>query len=224
MSKLKHLPNSNISDTETIVESAVQSHLVKKALRFNTVVLAIVVGLGCAFGLVVMTYASLALTGNSAGHYLNLLGVFLPGYKVSLTGAWIGAGWTFAFAAISSAVVFRVYARAIGMNFTQSLWFDGSMPAPTQLVIMVAPKALGLSIGLTLALQLMLSTTWLVITGRADESFHAALLANYLPFYKVSYFGAIAGSIGIFLYGFVFAYLFASVYNTLVKKLGGVKS
>jgi hypothetical protein len=203
---------------ETLVPQAAHSKLAKRALWFNTAVISGVVGSSCGIGLLTATYASLMLTGENSGYYLNLLGVFFPGYTSSPIGAWIGAFWAFLFAAISSAVVFQVYARAISMNFARSLSFDHTaQTASNQLVIMISPVALGVAIGTILAAQLVLSTSWLVVSGKASNSPHAALLAHYLPFYTVSIPGALIGAVSLFVYGFVFAYLFAFLYNLFVK-------
>jgi hypothetical protein len=207
---------------EHLPPASASTHFARRALWFNTVVLACVIGACCAIGLIIVTYGSIALTGANSGRYLNLLGVFFPGYTASPVGAWIGGFWAFLFAAISSGVVFQVYARAIAMNFDRSLYFDHhAKHLPHQLIIMISPRALGLAIGAILALQLALSTTWLVITGQAAYSSHAALLRNYLPFYKVNLMGAVIGGFEIFIYGFVFAYIFSVIYNYFVKKLVG---
>ena len=211
------LPNQSLR-SDALVPEAAYSKLAQKALRFNTIVLSVVIGLCCGIGLLAATYLSIALTGAQSGHYLNLLGVFMPGYSATALGAWAGFFWAFVYSALSSAVVFLAYARAIRMNFDRSLSFDGKgRNVASQLVIMVSPAALGIAVGAILAAQLILSTGWLVVTGRAANSPHAALLANYLPFYSVSLPGALIGGIGIFLYGFVFAYIFAFFYNLYVK-------
>jgi len=201
------------------VPAAANSKLAKSALWFNTWVLGIVLGACCGAGLITVTLASVALTGENAGYYLNLLGIFFPGYSATVGGAWVGGFWAFLFAGLSSATVFQVYARAIRMDFGRALAFDASASQTrSQLVILISPRALGIAIGTILAVQLFLSTTWLVVTGRAAHSPHAALLSNYLPFYSVSLPGALIGAVGMFIYGFVFAYIFASIYNVFVKK------
>src|SRR5262245_1528032 len=70
----------------TLVDPAV----LERGVWLNTIALAIVFGACCGLGLLLLTYLSIAVTGEEAGQYLNLLGVFLPGYEVSATGAWIG--------------------------------------------------------------------------------------------------------------------------------------
>jgi ABC-type Fe3+ transport system permease subunit len=79
-------------------------------------------------------------------------------------------------------------------------------------------RALGLALGVMLALQLVLSTTWLVVRGTAGESRHAALLSNYLPGYSVSIPGSLIGGGWLFLYAFVASLLLAKVYNTIVDR------
>ncbi|MCI0466405.1 MAG: hypothetical protein L0Y57_05285 [Beijerinckiaceae bacterium] len=194
------------------------SALIRRALWFNTAVLAGVLGMCCGLGLMAATYASIALTGENAGHYLNLLGVFLPGYSATPAGAWIGGFWMFWFAALSSAVVYQVYARAIRMDFAKRISYDNrGLQTPAQLIILISGPAFGFAMGAMLALQLIVSTLWLVVRGTAAESVHAALLANYLPFYTPSISGAFIGGAWLFSYGFALSYLFAVIYNLVVN-------
>ncbi|MCI0537313.1 MAG: hypothetical protein L0Z50_19025 [Verrucomicrobiales bacterium] len=149
---------------------------------------------------------------------MNLLGVFLPGYSATPAGAWIGGWWMFIFASLSSAVVYQIYARAIRMDFAKNLAYNHRSPhAPAQLVILISGPALGFALGAMLALQLIISTLWLVARGTAGESVHAALLANYLPFYTPSVSGAFIGGLSLFVYGFMLSYVFAAIYNFVVK-------
>ena len=199
--------------------SAPETALFQRAVRFNTIVLALVFGLACGVTLLLATYLSIALTGEEAGMYLNLLGVFLPGYTATAGGAWIGFFWMLIFAGASGAIVYQIYARTMGRDFAKALSFDQTAPKSIlQLTLLLSGRALGLAVGAILALQLIASTVWLVLRGTADESVHAELLSNYLPGYAVSVPGALIGGAWLFAYGFALSYLFAFVYNFVVKR------
>ncbi|MBI1250529.1 MAG: hypothetical protein GC189_03555 [Alphaproteobacteria bacterium] len=196
---------------------------------FNTVILATVFGAACGGLLLVATYASLAVSsamGVEPGQYLMLLGVFLPGYTVTPVGAWIGFFWGFVYAALSGGVMYQIYARSAGRDWAKTVTFDVKAPRSImQLTLILSPRALGLAVGAILALQVFLSTAWLVARGTADESVHAELLNQYLPGYTVSMPGALIGAVWLFVYGFAFSCLFAVVYNYVAKKrLGGGSS
>ncbi|MDX2238682.1 MAG: hypothetical protein NW203_14055 [Hyphomonadaceae bacterium] len=186
---------------------------------FNTVILALTFGTACGALILVATYLSIALTGAEAGMYLNLLGVFFPGYSATPLGAWAGFFWGFMFAGLSGGLVYQIYSRSAGRDWAKSVTIDAAAPhAPLPLTLLLSGRALGLAIGAILAIQLVVSTAWLVLRGTADESVHAALLSHYLPGYSVSLPGALIGGIWLFAYGFAFSFLFANVYNFLVKQ------
>lgn len=158
-----------------------------------------------------LTYLSLAATGENAGRYLNLLGIFMPGYRASAVGAWIGFFWAFLYAAISGGVLYQVYMRAAGGRAEYT-----ACPGAADLIMTrLSGWALGLALGSILAAQLFLSTAWLIIRGTAGESTHAALLAYYLPGYSVSWTGAALGAFWVFGYTLALSMLFASIYNAI---------
>ena len=64
-------------------------------LRLNARAWGIAVGLMLGFGLFVATVVLLIKGGATVGAHLNLLGQLLPGYRVSLAGAFIGFGYMF---------------------------------------------------------------------------------------------------------------------------------
>ncbi|HYQ73013.1 MAG TPA: hypothetical protein VET88_13930, partial [Gammaproteobacteria bacterium] len=69
----------------------------------------------CVGGLAIFfaTFLSLYRGLPDPGHYLNLLGVFMPGYVVSHTGAWIGLFWGAVIGALLAVMFYRIYARSI---------------------------------------------------------------------------------------------------------------
>lgn len=75
---------------------------------------------------------------------------------------------------------------------------------------------LGIAIGSAMGGALFLSTSFLVIRGTADNSVHAALLANYLPGYTVSFMGGALGAAELFLLVFISCVTLAIIYNKVV--------
>jgi hypothetical protein len=198
----------------------------RRAIWFNTLVLAVVTGTGCGVGLFALTHLSLAITGENAGEYLNLLGIFFPGYSASPQGAWVGLFWGFVAAAFSGAFVYQVYARTLGLDALTSAHFRyDERRTISPLTLKISGHALGVALGGLMAAQLILTTSWIVLRGTADESPHAALLAQYLPGYSVSIPGAVVGAAWLFGYAYFFARLFAGVYNAVVslRQKRGVK-
>ena len=69
-----------------------------------------------------------------------------------------------------------------------------------------------------MALQLLLTTNWLVARGTASESTNAALLSQYLPGYTVSFPGSIVGAVELFAVAFVGSHVLAGIYNTVARR------
>jgi hypothetical protein len=189
-----------------------------RGVWLNSILLSIAFGLCCGAAVMFATYLSLGVTGENAGYYLHLLGVFLPGYTVTPVGAWIGFFWAFVFAALSGLVVYQIYVRAVGIRALQTMVAAPPSDAYWRMTVRLSGRALGLALGAMLALQLVLSTSWLVARGTAGESRHAALLSNYLPGYTVSIMGSLIGAFWLFLYAFAASLLLAKVYNMLVDR------
>ena len=185
--------------------------LLRRGLWINSIILSVGFGLCCGSALLMATYLSLAVTGENAGLYLNLLGVFMPGYRASVAGAWAGFFWAFAYAAISGFVVYQIYVRAGGK--------PSAVTSPNQLPTMrLSGRALGVALGAALAAQLYLSCAWLLIRGTASESPHAVLLASYLPGYSVTWLGAAIGAFWLFVYALLLSMLLAWIYNSIVRR------
>lgn len=191
---------------------------IKRGIWINSILLSLAFGACCGAAVMFATYLSLAITGENAGYYLHLLGVFFPGYTVTAGGAWIGFFWAFLFAALSGLVVYQIYVRAVGVRALRTMVAAPPNDAYWRMTVRLSGRALGLALGAMLALQLVLSTTWLVVRGTAGESRHAALLENYLPGYTVSIGGSVIGAFWLFLYAFAASLLLAKVYNTIVER------
>jgi hypothetical protein len=195
-------------------DEQVEERLLRAAVRLNTVLLGITMGLGSGLALFLATHLSLSLFGEQAGGHLNLLGVFLPGYSASPTGAWIGLFWGFSVGAFSGGLAYWLYARNTGQKLVEL-----SLPEPSlgtgdgQSILRVSSHALGLALGCVMALQIFLTTSWLVLRGTADQSVHAKLLSNYLPGYSVGFVGGLIGAVELFAITYVSSLLLGRVYN-----------
>lgn len=191
--------------------------LLRRGIRLNTVLLGVVTGIGVGLAIVVVTHISLFVTGGNAGRYLNLLGIFLPGYSVSFGGAWIGAFWGFVAGFVSGSFAYRMYSRTIGREFLNLVSHDAGVESfLEQPTLRLSGQSLGLALGCLMAAQLYLATTWLIIRGTADQSVHAALLTHYFPGYSVSYLGGLYGSVSIFAFTYLASLVLAAIYNFLV--------
>lgn len=207
------------SDGQSDPSSAADGNmeLLTRCVRLNTILLGLVMGFGAGIGLFLFTHLSVLLTGENAGQYLNLLGIFLPGYTATAGGAWYGLLWGFAAGGLSGGFVYYIYARSIGpaVQTTIALAPAGDQVAEPP-VLRISGNALGLALGLLMALQLYLATTWLIFRGTADQSLHAALLVNYFPGYSVSYVGGLFGAAYIFVFTYILAMVLAVLYNWIV--------
>lgn len=199
-----------------------QSHerLLTSAIRLNTILLGIVMGTGLALTLYIGTHVSLAVTDDHPGRYLNLLGVFLPGYSVSPVGAWVGLGWGFVVGAFSGSFVYYAYARFVstrdvGRTVAEMMHEQARVENVAQLTLRLSGHALGFALGGLMAVQLFLTTNWLVIRGTADHSPHASLLKYYLPGYRVDFVGSLIGAVEIFAFTYVLSLVLSGVYNLI---------
>jgi hypothetical protein len=190
--------------------------LLHATVKWNTRLFAGICGLIGAFTLLSVTYLSLYRGLPSPGNYLNLLGVFLPGYRVSPGGAWIGFLWGGLIGAVCGAVIYRIYARSIRQQVADYFAGNRSREDLENAVLTLNGHSLGLALGSIAALGLLITTNWLVVRGTADESVRAALLSQYLPGYAVSASGSILGAVDIFIVTYVFCVLLGAIYNRVV--------
>lgn len=196
----------------------IDEQLLHATVKLNTLLFAIVCGVMAGATLLVATFVALLRGGPEAGYFLGLLGVFLPGYRVSFEGAWIGLLWGGAIGAVFGAIMYRVYARGIRQQVEDYLR-RGHLATPiARSVLRLDGHAVGLALGTVAALGLVATTNWLVVRGTADESEHAALLAHYLPGYTVSTGGSLVGAVEVFAVAYVSCRLLAAVYNAIAGR------
>ena len=198
-----------LDETETKVLDA--------AIRVNTVIMAVVMGLLCGAILWCSTAILVLRGGSDVGAHLSLLSIFLPGYSVSWGGAWIGLVWGFVYGALSGIVLYRSYAWTLHERLSDLLIDSPAASGLTPPIFLFSGNALGIGLGALMALQLLLTTNWLVARGTASESNNAALLSQYLPGYTVSFSGSLVGAIEIFALAFVLSHVLAGIYNTVAR-------
>ncbi len=187
--------------------------LLRAAVSLNTLLLAAVFGSVSGLAMFTMTYLSLYRGLPEPGQFLNLLGVFLPGYSVSHAGAWIGLFWGAVIGALLAAMFYRIYARSIASQVRDSLRSGSGKDDLMSVTLRFDGNYLGLALGSIIAGGLFVTTGWLVFRGTAEESIHAILLSQYLPGYTVSISGGLLGAIELFGAVFIICHLFSSIYN-----------
>lgn len=189
--------------------------LLDASIKLNTRLLAAVFGFISGFALLVVTYASLYRGMPDTGQYLNLLGIFLPGYEVSHLGAWIGFFWAALIGAFIAGMFYRIYAQSIPELIKGYIKSGAKNDDLLDMPMRLNGHYLGLALGTVLAVGLIITTNWLVIRGTADVSTHAQLLVNYLPGYSVSTLGSFIGAIGLFVINYILSIIFSKIYNTV---------
>ena len=199
------------------VETEVDERLLRTVIRFNTLLTGIVMGFLGGAGLFFMTLLSLNRGLPNPGHYMNLLGVFMPGYQVSPTGAWIGLLWGSVTGAICGAVLYRLYARNLRLHVKNFLLRDSSGGEPYHPIVPIGGSSLGLAIGTVVAGSLIVTTNWLVFRGTAEESVHARLLDNFLPGYSISFPGSLIGAAQLFVFFYLSCLLWSWIYNGIIS-------
>lgn len=193
--------------------------LISRAVRLNVIIMGLTIGAGAGLGLFFGTQLSLALYGDNAGNFLNLLGVFFPGYSASPGGAWAGLLWGFVIGGFSGSYGYWLYSRNARRRFAEmTVQAETSGQLVDRPTAQLSGQSLGLAFGSLLALQLFLTTMWLVVRGTGDSSPHADLLSNYLPGYSVTFVGALIGCLEIFVFTYVFAWIFAGIYNVVAAR------
>jgi hypothetical protein len=201
-------------------DDGINRRLLRAAIRLNTLLLAGVFACVGGLSLFIITYMSLYRGLPRPGHYLNLLGVFLPGYSVSHSGAWVGLFWGAVIGGLLAAMFYRIYARSIVSQIHEYRDKGMSRGGLLGVTLRFDGNYLGFALGSVVALGLVITTNWLVLRGTADESMHAVLLAQYLPGYSISFLGSIIGAIELFAVTYLLSLLFSWIYNNVARVRG----
>ena len=191
-------------------------------VRFNALTLAVTFGLLVGLGLAGATLILVVKGGPNTGATLNLLRQYLPGYAVTLPGAFVGFAWAFGFGALLAYLPARIYYRgALRAARTADLRTDarGALGVSTPIHVPSFAAAAGLFFGSTL----FLATVWLVLKHAEGEPLgpHLGLLRYYIPGYSVSFGGAAVGLVWVFVLAAVAFALVGWVYNRLHARTGG---
>jgi hypothetical protein len=203
-----------------VAADSADRYLLSKVVRMNILISALGVGLSLGLLLFLTTMASIAVS-NLPGRYLNLLGVFMPGYSASPRGAWFGLFWGLVYGALSGGAVAWLYARSLGARLPELVkWDDPAVRRLRLPVLRLSSHALGITLGILAALQLVLATLWLVVRGTAGQSVHARLLSHYLPGYTVSWQGSLVAGLELFVLIYLFSALTGGIYNFIVDIRG----
>ena len=206
-------------------EHASSDDLARALVRFNAHAMGLTTGLIAAAGVAVATLALIVQGGENVGTMLSTLGLFFPGYRVSVGGALVGAAW----AGLVSYGLTVLFAQVFGSWTLRRLRAQMDAGAPPDLVGGVAalsPLVLGVTTGAVLALALFVAHHW--IHWRADTpdgpALYLALLANYLPGYSAAFAGGFIGASWMFVYGFSGAAAVAWIYNAVVELRARIRS
>jgi len=214
------MTSNSYTGTDAGAEDNLDEELIRATVKLNTWILAGVFGCISGLSLCILTYLSLYSSHPDTGHFLNLLGVFMPGYEVSHAGAWIGLFWGALLGALLAALFYRVYARSIGVQIERYCDSDINSRELFGATLLFDANYLGLALGAVVACGLIITTNWLVFRGTADHSVHAMLLVNYLPGYTISLTGSFVGALELFGVTYLMCLLFSRIYNGVVFMRG----
>jgi hypothetical protein len=193
--------------------SLVDQPLISFVVRLNVGISAIGAAVGLGLLLFMATHVSLVVSDHP-GLYLNLLGVFMPGYSASASGAWFGLLWGIIYGAMTGGMIAWLYARTLGAKLlTMTVWDASAIRGLRPPALRISNYALGLALGSIAGLQLFVATMWLVVRGTAHESVHAQLLSHYLPNYTVSPQGGLLGGLELFSLVFLGSALASKIYD-----------
>jgi len=209
-----------MANKQTVAPDGINRRLLQAAVKLNTWLLAGVFACVGGLSLFMVTYLSLYRGLPQPGHYLNLLGVFLPGYSVSHSGAWIGLFWGALLGGLLAAMFYRIYARIIVSQIHDYLGKGNARKGLLGVTLRFDGNYLGFALGSMVAAGLIVTTNWLVLRGTADESMHAVLLAQYLPGYSISVMGSLLGAVELFALTYLLCLLFSWIYNSVARVRG----
>jgi hypothetical protein len=85
-------------------------------------------------------------------------------------------------------------------------------------LVRINGRAWGVTLGFLSGAALFVATNVLVVRGGQDRGAHLGLLANYLPFYDVTFVGSLIGFAYLFVIGYVTGRVICAVYNAVAKR------
>lgn len=176
-------------------------------VRINARAWGVATGAVLGLGLFLATLILVWKGGPDVGRHLGRLAFVLPGYSVSVGGAFLGLIYGF----FIGYGLGRVLSPRRGVRETAS-------PDLGPIHVRLAPRAWGLSIGVLLAAALFLTTNALALRGGEHPGTLLAELHIYFPGYSVDFAGSLIGSAYLLLLGWLAGQAIAFVYNRAVAR------
>lgn len=158
-------------------------------------------------GLFLATLVLVIKGGEDVGQHLGLLSNVLPGYDVTLAGAFIGF----------------VYAFVLG-------YAGGRFLAPSKPTrrsadashlgrhVRIRARAWGSATGIVLGLTLFCATNALLLRGGENVGQNLEQLALYLPGFRVTFVGSLVGALWMYLIGLAVGWSVGGIYNGLTRR------
>jgi hypothetical protein len=192
-----------------------QRQFTRALLRFNAHVLGVTIAVLSATGLFVATLAMAVQGNDNPDSLLALLRHLLPGYRVSVTGAFVGALW----AATVGYLVGAVFGLGYGpwmLRATSRRKPGAAADDAGQRVALLRPLPVAITTGCVLAVGLFLATN-LLWFRYGFPSPNLELLRYYMPGYTSDLGGSVVGAFWIFLYGAAGGAVAAWIYDRVVN-------
>ena len=97
-------------------ESTNDEQLTRAVLRLNGAITGLACGILCGLALFLATLWLVIKGGTVVGPHLKLLSQFLIGYRVTLTGSFIGLAWGFFIGFVAGWLVAWIYNRIVSLK------------------------------------------------------------------------------------------------------------
>ena len=187
-------------------------------VKLNARVMGGLLALIASAALFVSTLILLLWSGEAEpGQMLGLLHYFLPGYSVSVGGAFIGALWAGIFGYAIGWVVGRTYGPWLLRSATYAFaGYDHRSGPADRGILELRPLPFAVVSGALLGGGLFVATNWLWFRY-GNPSPHLELLSYYLPGYSANFADSFAGAFWLFLYGFIAAFALAWIYDRAIS-------
>jgi hypothetical protein len=203
----------------TPIDIAIDEKLLHATVKLNTLLCAGVSSLVAGLGALCATYFMMQGGLPETSYFLDLVGLFLPGYEVSTPGAWIGFLWGALFGAIAGGVTYRFYARSIRRQVSDYAFGSRTSDSLENIVLSLYGHPLGLALGGVLAFCLLISTNWVASLDASGGRLRAAeLLSHYFPGYSLTLTGSIVGALEVWLLVYVLCRLLSGIYNYIARR------
>lgn len=194
--------------------SGAETHRVTRALlRFNAHVFGVTVALLGAAALFTATLVMAAKGNTNPEGLLALLRHFLPGFRISMSGAFVGALWAAAIGYGLGALFGFGYGPWMLRDATRGRASSG--PGSSERVALLRPLPVAVTTGCLLAACLFAATNWLWFRYGVPSP-NLELLRHYLPGYRSDFGGSLIGAGWMFVYGAVGGALIAAIYDRVV--------